>query len=127
MDIAEDGVEALGMVSPAEHDLVFLDINLPYLSGLDVIELADKLPYTIFTTAHREYELRAHELEVGDYLLKPISQEQFNRAVDRMILALRSREGESGSKSESKSEIKSEIKSESDEPGGEQGDEQDGE
>ena len=61
--------------------LVLLDINMPGLSGLDWLKHAQKPPLVIFTTAHREYALDGFELNVVDYLLKPISFARFSQAV----------------------------------------------
>lgn len=62
-------------------DLMFLDINMPYLSGLDFLESLDAAPLTIFTTAYSEYALEGFRLQVVDYLLKPFPFKRFNQAV----------------------------------------------
>lgn len=62
-------------------DLMFLDINMPYLSGLDFLESLDAAPLTIFTTAYSEYALEGFRLQVVDYLLKPFPFKRFYQAV----------------------------------------------
>ena len=64
-------------------DLVLLDINMPGLTGMDWLKHAQKPPMVIFTTAHREYALEGFELNVVDYLLKPISLARFTQAIKK--------------------------------------------
>jgi len=64
-------------------DLMFLDINMPKLSGISLLKSLDKQPLVIFTTAYPEYAVEGFELEAVDYLLKPFSLERFIKAVNR--------------------------------------------
>lgn len=82
---AGDGATALEQVRREKPDLMFLDIQIPEVSGLQVLERlgAEELPYVIFTTAHEEYAIHAFDLAALDYLLKPFDRERFARAVDR--------------------------------------------
>jgi len=64
-------------------DLVFLDIQMPRVSGLELIRSLKVCPRIILTTAYREYAVEAFELEVMDYLLKPITQERFMKSISR--------------------------------------------
>ena len=89
--VARTGEEALNLIHHGSFDLVLLDINLPILSGIEVVERLDQLPYIIFTTAYDSYAMRAFEIGAIDYLLKPIDRERFDRAIDR---ALKFKEGE---------------------------------
>ncbi len=64
-------------------DLMFLDINMPYLSGLEFLETVKNPPITIITTAYSEYALEGYRLQVEDYLLKPIAFNRFYQAVNK--------------------------------------------
>lgn len=83
--IARSGDEALRELSSREYDLVFMDIHLPRMSGIEVIERLSRIPYVIFTTAYDRYALRAFDLGAVDYLLKPFSAERFDQSVDKFI------------------------------------------
>lgn len=76
--------EAMGLLKSREVELMFLDINLPRLSGLDFLKSMDRPPEIIITTAYPEYALEGFELNVRDYLVKPISFERFLKAVSRL-------------------------------------------
>lgn len=73
--------EAFEVVNNNEVDLIFLDINMPEVSGLTLAKAIDKKTKIIFTTAYREYAIEGFELQAVDYLLKPISFERFLKAV----------------------------------------------
>lgn len=79
-----NSLEALNYLKNNEVDLLFLDIQMDDLTGLQLIELLKKKPYIILTTAYSEYAIKSYELEVSDYLLKPISFERFIQAVNRI-------------------------------------------
>ncbi len=83
---AEDGVELLDLFHDEPADVLFLDIQMPELDGFDVLERIplEQRPEIIFTTAYDEHALRAFETSAVDYLLKPISQEDLERAVRRV-------------------------------------------
>lgn len=90
---AGDGVEALDILETEDVDLAFLDIQMPELSGFDVLERLspDRRPVVIFTTAYDSYALRAFEANAVDYLLKPISRERLTESVLRAHRTLRGR------------------------------------
>ncbi len=77
-------LEAVGSLEVDKPDLLFLDINMPDLDGLSFIPMLNPKPMIILTTAYDQYALKAFELEVKDYLLKPFSFERFYKAVLRM-------------------------------------------
>ncbi|MFH1000234.1 MAG: LytTR family DNA-binding domain-containing protein [Bacteroidota bacterium] len=80
-----DGFSALKAIQSEKPDLIFLDIEMPKLSGLEMLELIEDPPKIIFTTAYQEYAIHAFELEALDYLLKPYSFERFKQAVDKSL------------------------------------------
>lgn len=77
-------VEAFQIISQTEIDVMFLDINMPELSGIDFLRNIKNPPKVILTTAYREYALEGFELDVVDYLLKPIRFERFLKAIDKL-------------------------------------------
>lgn len=80
----EDAVEALGYINKESVDLIFLDINMPKLSGINFYKSLAKKPKVIFTTAYADHALEGFELEAVDYLLKPFSFERFIKAVNKV-------------------------------------------
>ena len=77
-------LEAAGSIKEEAPDLLFLDINMPDLDGLSFIPMLNPKPSIILTTAYDQYALKAFDLEVKDYLLKPISFERFYKSVLRV-------------------------------------------
>ncbi|OAV64952.1 putative transcriptional regulatory protein YehT [Bacteroidales bacterium Barb6] len=75
-----DPVEGLGYIKILEPDLIFLDIHMPDLSGIQIANSLNKKPLVIFTTAYEQYAVRGFELDVVDYLLKPFDFERFLKA-----------------------------------------------
>lgn len=78
-------IEAREVLRKEKIDLMFLDINMPDLTGLEFLESIDKAPLTIITTAYSEYALDGFRLNVVDYLLKPISFQRFYQAVEKAL------------------------------------------
>ncbi|MGM9485695.1 LytR/AlgR family response regulator transcription factor [Roseateles sp. NT4] len=79
----ENGLDAAKAITELKPDLVFLDIQMPRLTGLEVLELTGRRDGVIFTTAHDQHAMRAFELHAVDYLLKPFNQARFDAALDR--------------------------------------------
>lgn len=75
------GIQALEFLATKEVDLIFLDIEMPGLNGLEFIKALNHQPFIILTTAYPQYALEAFELQVSDYLVKPIRKERFLKAV----------------------------------------------
>src|SRR3954469_8487743 len=78
-----NGFEAVKAVSELAPDLVFLDVQMPKLSGFEVLELIGRTVPVVFTTAYDQYALRAFEVHAIDYLLKPFSADRFAEALTR--------------------------------------------
>jgi two-component system LytT family response regulator len=76
-----NGQQAVNDIAALNPDLVFLDIQMPKLSGLDVLELSGRRSGVIFTTAYDQHALKAFDLHAVDYLLKPFSQSRFDEAL----------------------------------------------
>ncbi len=83
-----NGFEALKRIQQAQPDIIFLDIQMPKISGFELLELLDEKPVIIFSTAFDQYALKAFEASAADYLLKPYSQERFAEAMNRARLFL---------------------------------------
>jgi DNA-binding LytR/AlgR family response regulator len=80
-----NAVEAMAALRSTSIDLIFLDIQMPKITGMDLLRSLTKPPKVIFTTAFRDYAVEAFDLEVADYLVKPISFERFLRAVGKVF------------------------------------------
>lgn len=81
--VFQNGLEAMDLLSRQSVDLLFLDINMPKINGLDLLRSMRNPPVVIVTTAYREHALDAYELDVVDYLEKPYSFHRFLRAVEK--------------------------------------------
>lgn len=80
-----DGFEGLKSIQELNPDLIFLDVQMPKVNGFEMLELLDSPPSVIFTTAFDEYALKAFEAHAVDYLLKPISRERFDKAIQKWL------------------------------------------
>ncbi|MCJ0742671.1 LytR/AlgR family response regulator transcription factor [Pedobacter montanisoli] len=78
-------LEAFEVLHLHDIQLIFLDIKLPSISGIDFIKTLKNPPAVIFTTAYSEYAVQSYELDAIDYLLKPITLERFNRSMERVL------------------------------------------
>ncbi|UYQ95613.1 response regulator transcription factor [Chitinophaga horti] len=94
-----DAIEAKAYLADHPVDLIFLDIHLPRLSGMDFLRTVQDCPYVILTTAHAEFALESYQFKVVDYLLKPFSFERFTQAIDKVAaMALPGTPTETGEK-----------------------------
>ena len=80
-----DGFEGVKAIAQHKPDLVFLDVQMPKITGFEMLELIDNPPAVIFTTAYDEYAIKAFEAHAIDYLLKPFSKERFDKAIDKCL------------------------------------------
>lgn len=80
-----DGFEGLKAIQELKPDLIFLDIQMPKVSGFEMLEIIEEPPAVIFTTAFDEYALKAFDANAIDYLLKPFAKDRFDRAVQKWI------------------------------------------
>lgn len=80
-----NAIDALSFLKDNTVDLIFLDINMPLLDGLSFIKSLEKKPLIIITTAHIEHAVESYELDVLDYLVKPISFPRFVKAVNKVF------------------------------------------
>jgi len=84
----DNGFDAVKRITDLQPDLVFLDIQMPRLTGLEVLELTQRHHGVIFTTAYDQYALKAFDLRAVDYLLKPFSQSRFDEALEKARTSL---------------------------------------
>ncbi len=82
--VCQDGLEAMTALSKHTVDFIFLDIEMPELSGMDLIKSSQNLPEIVLTTSSTEHALEAYEYKVADYLAKPISFPRFLKAIERI-------------------------------------------
>lgn len=80
-----DGFEGVRAIAQHRPDLIFLDIQMPKITGFEMLEVLEHRPSVIFTSAFDEYAIKAFETHVLDYLLKPFSKDRFKMAVDKWI------------------------------------------
>jgi len=93
MDIvgeADNGFTAMKLIREQNPQLIFLDVQMPKLTGFEMLELMDEPPAIIFSTAFDQYAIRAFEMNAVDYLLKPYSKERFDVAVQKALTRIQS-------------------------------------
>ena len=81
-----NAIDALNYISHSDVDLIFVDVEMPEMNGLEFAKMLDTMdnpPQIVFITAYREYAVEAWKTSASDYLLKPFSQEDIERAIDR--------------------------------------------
>lgn len=84
MGVCNNAIEALEKMKLSRIDLIFLDIQMPEITGIDFLRSLKDPPMVIFTTAYQNYAIEGFELNAIDYLLKPFSQDRFNKAVRKV-------------------------------------------
>lgn len=80
-----DAFEAMELLRKQQVDVIFLDINMPKLSGFDFLKTLSTSPNVIVTSAYQEFALEGYELNITDYLLKPFSLERFLKAINKVL------------------------------------------
>lgn len=85
VDECNDGFEGVKAIQHHQPDLVFLDIQMPKINGFEMLELVSPMPAVIFITAFDEFALKAFEANAVDYLLKPVAEDRFKKAVQKFL------------------------------------------
>jgi DNA-binding LytR/AlgR family response regulator len=101
-------LKAFEYLKSEKIDLIFLDINMPEVTGIDFLRTLTDPPYVIITTAYREYAIEGYDLDIVDFLLKPISFERFLKAINRYCNRTRtstSKDGNGSGKTDEKKHI----------------------
>src|SRR6187402_2905633 len=88
VQVFEDAISAAEFLRQSSIDLIFIDIQMPDISGVDLIRSVKAKPLFVFTTSFKEYGWEGYELETTDYLLKPFSFDRFSKAVQKAVQAL---------------------------------------
>lgn len=82
--VCHDGIEGLKQIQAIQPDFIFLDIQMPKITGIEMLELLPQAPKVIFTTAYDEYAIKAFEMNAVDYLLKPYSAQRLQIAIEKI-------------------------------------------
>lgn len=92
----DNGFDGLKAINELKPDAIFLDVQMPKLTGFEMLEVLEHHPEVIFTTAYDQYAIRAFEQNAVDYLLKPFSKERFREAVGKLVSRIDTQSTESG-------------------------------
>jgi two-component system LytT family response regulator len=84
IDEARNGEEGILKINELKPDLIFLDVNMPEMSGFDMLKHLDEIPRVIFVTAYDEYALKAFEVSALDYVMKPVDPDRLKDAVQKL-------------------------------------------
>ncbi|HEY4148488.1 MAG TPA: LytTR family DNA-binding domain-containing protein, partial [Chitinophagaceae bacterium] len=94
--VCEDAIQLNALLKQQPVDLLFLDIQMPYITGIEFLQNQPHAPKVIFTTAYEQYAIRGYELDILDYLLKPIPFERFLKAANKAWDFFQSRQSPTG-------------------------------
>lgn len=83
---AKNGKEGVKIINEHQPDLIFLDVDMPELSGFDLLKKLDEIPIVVFVTAYNEYALKAFEVDALDYILKPIDPKRLEETIKKITL-----------------------------------------
>ncbi|MBZ0180694.1 MAG: LytTR family transcriptional regulator DNA-binding domain-containing protein [Melioribacteraceae bacterium] len=86
----QNGFEGIKVINEQKPDLIFLDIQMPKITGFEMLELIDDPPFVIFTTAYDQYAIKAFEVNAVDYLLKPFAYDRFDEALNKALEKIKS-------------------------------------
>jgi len=92
LDECDNGFAGLKAIQELNPDVIFLDVQMPKLTGFEMIELLDKKPEIIFTTAYDQYAIKAFEQNAVDYLLKPFSKKRFDESLEKLFVRLENKD-----------------------------------
>ena len=84
IDEAQNGEEGIEKIKALNPDLIFLDINMPGMTGFEMLKHLSEIPHVIFVTAYDEYALKAFEVNALDYILKPVDTNRLNEAIEKL-------------------------------------------
>lgn len=101
----DNGIDAINFIKQNKIDLVFLDIQMNDLSGIELLETLTNKPKIVFTTAYESYALQGYELNITDYLLKPISFKRFLKSIDKVADLVNVKNDESKNQTTFKTDI----------------------
>lgn len=81
---AQNGDEGIELIEKLQPDLIFLDVNMPGMTGFEMLKKLEEIPHVIFITAYDEYALKAFEVNALDYILKPIDPDRLSEAIEKL-------------------------------------------
>ncbi|MBI9036264.1 MAG: response regulator transcription factor [Bacteroidales bacterium] len=96
VECCKDGFHGLKAIQQHQPDLIFLDIQMPKITGFEMLEVIDNPPEIIFSTAYDQYAITAFDMNAVDYLLKPYSKKRFAKALDKVRERISKQENSSG-------------------------------
>jgi two-component system LytT family response regulator len=95
----DNGFDGLKAINELKPDAIFLDVQMPKLTGFEMVEVLEHQPEVIFTTAYDQFAIRAFERNAVDYLLKPFSRDRFREAISKLKIRMESQHDAEGEKS----------------------------